>query len=239
MNERLVWFTPGLMKRDEEENRNQIQVVFDIGLTITTCENIEDLHEILSRIKPILLLVEVNNPKGWTGWNVISSLRKQGEIIPVMVISDEGSSIKAVWTFESGGNEYMSKPLHVGEFKCRILNLLELSGKRRGLGNLLKIDSLILDPNHRHVSREGKELKMTPKEFELLYYLAVNQENICPRDEILKKVWGYHFDTNTNVVDVYIRHIRAKVDKGYRNKLIHTVRGTGYVLRAPVNDATC
>jgi two-component system copper resistance phosphate regulon response regulator CusR len=133
----------------------------------------------------------------------------------------------------------MARPVHTGEFKCRVLNLLKLTGRRRGLASLLKVDGLLLDPSRRQVSRDGVELKMTPKEFDLLHYLAVNLGEICPRNEILQQVWGYHFHADTNVVDVYIRHIRMKVDKGHRNKLIHTVRGTGYVLRAPESSATC
>lgn len=132
----------------------------------------------------------------------------------------------------------MEKPVHTGEFKRRILNLLKLTGRRRDTVSLLKVDGLLLDPGRRQVSRDGTELKMTPKEFDLLYYLAENLGEVCPRAEILQQVWGYHFHADTNVVDVYIRHLRLKVDKGRRNKLIHTVRGTGYVLRTPESGAT-
>ena len=235
VNERLVWYSPGRKKMYKEENSVISQVLIDIGLKITLCEEIEELQNILARIEPVMVLVELNKTSHWIGWKIIADLREEGRLIPIMVISVSNSSDEAVLAFESGGNDYMSRPLHVGEFKCRILNLLELTGKRRGLGNLIKIDGLILDPGHRYVSRDGNELKVTPKEFELLYFLADHLGHICSRDEILKKIWGYNFETNTNVVDVYIRHLRAKVDKGYRDKLIHTVRGTGYVMRAPMS----
>jgi DNA-binding response OmpR family regulator len=196
---------------------------------------------LLSREEPVLLLAELCDSSGWVGWNVVSEVREEGAILPVMVISaalagEQGEA--AVSAFDAGGNEYMAKPVHTGEFKCRVLNLLKLTGRRRGLASLLKVDGLLLDPSRRQVSRDGIELKMTPKEFDLLYYLAVNLGEICPRDEILQQVWGYHFHADTNVVDVYIRHIRMKIDKGHRNKLIHTVRGTGYVLRAPESGVT-
>ena len=239
VNERVVWYSEKYSKAEPEEHRDIKKVLLDIGLKITSCEDIEDLQSILERMEPILLLVETKKSKGWPGWNRINSLKKEGKFIPVMVISKDSSGEDAVWTFKSGGNEYMSHPINIEEFRGRVFNLLELTGKRRGLNHILKIDGLILDPSRRYITREGKELELTPKEFELLHFLAINLGNICSRGEILKKVWGYDFDTSTNVVDVYIRHLRAKVDKGYRNKLIHTVRGTGYVMRAPRIDATC
>lgn len=233
LNEQVVWI-PSKLIVTEDEHADLERALLDLGLKTIISEDLEDLHLLLTRIEPVLLLLELRKSEGWPGWEIISTIREEGRILPIMVISGDGSSNGAVTAFQSGGNEYMSRPLHIEEFKCRIRNLLELTGKRRGLGNLLRVDGLIIDPSSRLVSREGKEIKMTPKEFELLYYLAGNLGHICPRDEILKKVWGYHFHTSTNVVDVYIRHIRAKVDKGHRNKLIHTVRGTGYVLKAPI-----
>lgn len=132
----------------------------------------------------------------------------------------------------------MERPVHTGEFSCRVVNLLKLTGRRRDTATLLKVDGLVLDPGRRQVSRDGAEVRMTPKEFDLLHYLVVNQGEVCPRDEILRQVWGYHFHPDTNVVDVYIRHIRSKVDKGRRTKLIHTVRGAGYVLRVPESGSS-
>ncbi|MNI59975.1 Transcriptional regulatory protein CusR [compost metagenome] len=187
----------------------------------------------LARVHPALLLAELPSAGEWPGWSVISEYRAQGIFLPVMVIAEGRTDEEAVAVFEAGGNEYMKQPLHTGEFRCRVLNLLLLTGRRRGVESLIKVDGLLLDPSRRLVSRDGIQLSLTPKEFDLLYYLAVHQGEICPRDEILRHVWGYHFQADTNVVDVYIRHVRQKVDKGHRNKLIHTVRGTGYVLRAP------
>lgn len=248
MNEQIVWYAPiqnpETIRIDEyitiiERERLVIgRALGEIGLETTISEDLEDLRLTLSRIEPKLLLAELCEVELWQGWDLISSIRDQGTVLPVMVISGEQSGERAVAAFKAGGNEYMSKPLHIGEFKSRIQNLLTLTGRRRNLSNLLKIDGLLLDPSRRLVSREGIELKMTPKEFDLLYYLAANLGIVCPRSEILSQVWGYHFQADTNVVDVYIRHIRKKVDQGHRNKLIHTVRGTGYVMRVPEGGTT-
>lgn len=248
MNEQIIWYAPiqnpESISTDEcitkiEGERLVIgQALSEIGLQTTISEDLEDLRLTLSRVEPKLLLAELCEVELWQGWDLISSLRDQGTVLPVMVISGEQSGERAVAAFKAGGNEYMSKPLHIGEFKSRIQNLLTLTGRRRNLDHLLKIDGLLLDPRRRLVSREGIELKMTPKEFDLLYYLAANLGIVCPRSEILSQVWGYHFQADTNVVDVYIRHIRKKVDQGHRNKLIHTVRGTGYVMRVPEGGTT-
>ncbi len=228
MNETIVWFRAG-----EEDSGLTESLLSELGLQTAISEDPEDLRLLLTRMQPVLLLAEIRDAGAWTGWNIISEHRSQGAFIPVMVIASGGSSEEAVAVFEAGGNEYMKSPFHDGEFRCRVMNLLWLTGRRRGPEALIKIDGLMLDASRRLVSRDGIRLSLTPKEFDLLYYLAVNQGEVCPRDEILRHVWGYHFHADTNVVDVYIRHIRIKVDKGHRNKLIHTVRGTGYVLRAP------
>lgn len=248
MNEQIIWYTPiqnpENMSSDDYTTRIEKyrllikEALGKVGIETTISEDLEDLRLTLSRVEPKLLLAELYEVEKWQGWDLIASIRDRGTVLPVMVISGEHSGDEAVAAFKAGGNEYMSKPLHIGEFMCRIQNLLTLTGRRRNLNDLLKIDSLLLDPSRRLVSREGIEIKMTPKEFELLYYLAANLGNVCSRSEILSQVWGYHFQADTNVVDVYIRHIRKKVDQGHRNKLIHTVRGTGYVMRVPESGTT-
>jgi DNA-binding response OmpR family regulator len=238
VNEQMIWYRDEQVPEQEKERDAIESVLNDIGLQATKSEDLEDLRLSISKVEPVLLLAELFEVGMWEGWNIISSIRDEGIILPVMVISEDRSGDGAVSAFSAGGNEYMTKPLYPGEFKCRVLNLLTLTGRRRNLNQLLKVDGLTLDPSRRLVTREGIELKMTPKEFDLLYYLAANQGIICSRGEILKQVWGYQFHADTNVVDVYIRHIRLKIDKGHRNKLIHTVRGTGYVMRAPEGSTT-
>lgn len=233
MNEIIVWYTSGPPAGDHDGLEAAVR---ELGIKTAISKDIENLRLLLSGQKPVLLIAELHDAEGWAGWSIVSEVRQEGGVLPVMVISGEGVEHRgaaAVAAFQAGGNEHVAWPVHTGEFISRLLNLLKLSGRRRGLASMLKVDGLLLDPSRRQVSRDGIELKMTPKEFDLLYYLAVNLGEICPRSEILSHVWGYHFHADTNVVDVYIRHIRMKVDKGHRNKLIHTVRGTGYVLRAP------
>lgn len=247
MNEVVVWFRSRHAAEDKgDEGRNGIEAeesliagaLRDLGLQTAISEDLGDLRLLLSRVEPALLITELDKAGDWAGWSLISGFREQGVFFPVMVLAGEEHGEDIVEAFEKGSNEYMVSPLHPGEFKCRVGNLLMLTGRRRGPNSLLKVDGLLLDPGQRLVSRDDNLLTLTPKEFDLLYYLAANLGQACPREEILKHVWGYNFHADTNVVDVYIRHIRLKVDKGYRNKLIHTVRGTGYVMRAPQSGPT-
>ncbi|WP_151736305.1 response regulator transcription factor ['Paenibacillus yunnanensis' Narsing Rao et al. 2020] len=239
MNEVIAWFREGSGADTAQEEEPVRGVLRELGLQTAASADLEDLRLLLAGMTPVLLLAELTEVSAWEGWNLIAEIRAQGSYYPVMILSGaDRSGEDAVAVFEAGGNEYLAKPVHTGEFRCRVLNLLKLTG-RRGQDALLKVDGLLLDPGRRLCSRDGIELALTPKEFDLLYYLAAHLEQVCPRDEILRQVWGYHFHADTNVVDVYIKHIRTKVDRGHRNKLIHTVRGTGYVMRAPQGGATC
>ncbi|WP_379126912.1 winged helix-turn-helix domain-containing protein [Paenibacillus sp. sgz500958] len=243
MRDRIIWYSPakenmhngmvheGSWSGEHSALRDHFLLGRDLEMKVST--DLEDLRIQLTPDETALLVAEIPNAADWEGWQEVYTVREKGRQLPVVIISEGGGPEVAIAVFEAGGNEYMDKPLHPEELRCRIRNLLSLTGRRR-LGNeVLRVDGLILEPTRRYVSRDGEEKKLTPKEFELLYYLVSNVGEVCLREEILSQVWGYRFAADTNVVDVYIRHLRLKVDKGYRNKLIHTVRGAGYVLRAP------
>ncbi|SET32594.1 response regulator transcription factor [Paenibacillus sp. NFR01] len=241
MNETVIGYATGYAGQSEEDRRGTAefpvkQYLAELGLNLLYCDSMTKLQELLLSSEPALLLAALPVGANWEGWPLISDIRERGIVLPVMVVAFTGSPEDAAGAFAAGSNEYMPLPLHGGEFKARVANLLHLSG-RRSAGTPLRVDGLIFDPGRRHVSRDGVEISMTPKEYELLYYLARHTGKICSREEILRHVWGYHFHVGTNVVDVYIRHIRQKVDRGKRKKLISTVRGSGYVLRAPDDGA--
>lgn len=241
MDETIVWFFPEGKEdrilpggRDEQESGRAAvgRILRDIGLTIEESPGLEGLRDKLSQWDTAMLVAEIPDGGLWEGWEAVAEARENGKSFPVLAISPSRGGDAAVSAFKAGANDYMSYPLHAGELRCRIENLLALTLRRR-TGRRLKIGDLVLEPSRRRAVREGRDLMLTPKEFALLYYLSANTGEICSRDDILRHVWGYHFQASTNVVDVYIRHLRLKVDKGYRQKLIHTVRGAGYVVKAP------
>ncbi|MED5018106.1 response regulator transcription factor [Paenibacillus chibensis] len=160
-------------------------------------------------------------------------LREQGNRpFPIILFVDEASPSAVVEGLGAGANDVV--PITVGkeELLARIRNLLGIFRiENERSSQQVVIDDLIIDPGSRKVRRGDTELSLTVKEFDLLLYLARHANRVCTREEILKKVWDYDFHMGTNVVDVYIRHLRTKMDKGFSNKLIQSVRGVGYIIK--------
>lgn len=160
-------------------------------------------------------------------------LREQGNRpFPIILFVDEASPSAVVEGLGAGANDVV--PITVGkeELLARIRNLLGIFRiENERSSQQVVIDDLIIDPGSRKVRRGDTELSLTVKEFDLLLYLARHVNRVCTREEILKKVWDYDFHMGTNVVDVYIRHLRTKMDKGFSKKLIQSVRGVGYIIK--------
>ncbi|PYV37772.1 MAG: DNA-binding response regulator [Acidobacteria bacterium] len=174
-----------------------------------------------------LIILDLMLP-GLTGQEVLDSVRKSNRTIPVLVLTARGAVRDKVELFERGCDDYLTKPFAFAELQARVKALL-----RRGnveSRNLLQVADLCVDFNKRVVTRSGKKIELTLKEFALLEYLLRNADQVLSRSMIIDHVWDQSFDTFTNVVDVYIRYLRNKIDQGFEPKLIHTVRGVGYVL---------
>lgn len=136
--------------------------------------------------------------------------------------------------FDAGADDYMVKPFDLRELNARINVLLKRNGSpaKSITNNELKYDELYIQLDTRKVFRAGKEIKLTPKEFDLLKYLLENPEKVLTRSQIAETVWDAHFDTGTNFIDVYINYLRKKIDKDFEFKLIHTSPGIGFILKA-------
>jgi DNA-binding response OmpR family regulator len=155
----------------------------------------------------------------------------QGLSLPLMVIMPENSPQRVIDWLDFGANDVMEEPLHWKVMLARIRSLLRLFSSATHEGEeMIVVQDLRLNLRSRRVSRGGQYLNLTPKEYELLEFLAIHVNEACTRGDILREVWGYEFAMDTNVVDVYIKHLRVKVDKGRDVKLIQTVRGVGYML---------
>lgn len=162
------------------------------------------------------------------GWSVVTKMRQTGNRTPVLFLTARDRVEDRVKGLELGGDDYLIKPFAFTELLARLRALL-----RRGpqlQPDVLKVADLVLDPGRRWAQRAGKTLRLTPKEFAVLALLARNPGQVFGRVQIAESVWGVDFDTQTNVVDVVIRRLRAKVDTPFPAPLIQTVRGTGYVL---------
>ncbi|RMG98047.1 MAG: DNA-binding response regulator [Candidatus Dadabacteria bacterium] len=183
----------------------------------------------LAELNPYDLIVLDLMLPGLDGFRFIQKLRGQGIATPILVLTARDSVSDKVKGLDLGADDYLTKPFAFAELLARIRALL-----RRGTPQtspVLQVADLTLDPAARRVTRAGKPIELTAKEFALLEYFLRNAGRVLTRTMILEHVWDQSFDSYTNVVDVYVNYLRKKVDQGFEPKLIHTVRGVGYVLR--------
>ncbi len=168
---------------------------------------------------------------GLDGLALIEALRKSGKTTPVLILSALGEVDQRVRGLRAGGDDYLAKPFSFAELLARLEAVLR-RGAATAPQTVLKIGDLEMDLLSRTVRRGGTEIDLQPREFRLLEYLMRHAGHVVTRTMLLEGVWDYHFDPQTNVIDVHISRLRQKVDKGFPTPLIHTVRGAGYTLRA-------
>ncbi|MCD7973217.1 MAG: response regulator transcription factor [Candidatus Azobacteroides sp.] len=167
------------------------------------------------------------------GFELCKLIRQHNPRIPVIMLTALGTTDDKLDGFDAGADDYMVKPFDLRELNARVAVLLKRKGKETtsAAGQELIYEDLRMDLNTKTVFREAQEIKLTPKEFNLLKYLVENAGKVVTRTEIAEKVWDTHFDTGTNFIDVYINYLRKKIDKDFSRKLIHTRPGMGFILK--------
>ncbi len=176
-----------------------------------------------------LLVVDVMLP-GMSGLDVLKNLRRERIQTPVLILSAQSQIDQRVKGLDAGADDYLTKPFAIDELLARVRALL-----RRGAtesSGVLQVDDLMLNPATREVTRGGQRIELTLKEYALLEYLMRHTGRVLTRPMISEHVWNQDFDTFTNVIDVYVNYLRNKIDRGRTKKLIHTIRGSGYMLKA-------
>ncbi|MET0258842.1 MAG: response regulator transcription factor [Methylobacterium sp.] len=165
------------------------------------------------------------------GLSVISALREKGNTTPALILSALGQVDDRVTGLRAGGDDYLPKPYAFAELLARI----EILGRRRGgkeIETVYRVGDLELDRLSHEVRRAGKVVVLQPREFRLLEYLMKHAGQVVTRTMLLENVWDYHFDPQTNVIDVHISRLRSKIEREMGEPLLHTVRGSGYIMRA-------
>ena len=174
-----------------------------------------------------LIILDVLLPER-DGWSVLSELRRHGKQTPVLFLTARDSVQDRVKGLELGADDYLVKPFAFSELLARVKSILRRSPTRQP--EVLKVSDLEIDFTRHKVARSGKRIELTTKEFDLLSLLARRAGEVLSRTLIAEQVWDMNFDSDTNIVDVAVRRLRRKMDEPFDRKLIHTVRGVGYVL---------
>lgn len=179
-----------------------------------------------------LIVLDINLPKV-NGLDLCRQLRQTNSQIPILIITAFGDIDSKMEAFDYGADDYIVKPFHLKELAAKVRVFLKRAEQVPVLQNEYEFMGLRVDPNTKSVWREGKEIRLTPREFNLLEYLLRNKNRIISKDELSRNLWGDNYEVTPNTIEVYINFLRNKVDRGFESKLIMTKPGFGYYLQKP------
>jgi heavy metal response regulator len=201
-----------------EEDHYSVDVAYDgeRGLQMATTENYD------------LLILDVMLPKK-NGLELLKEFRARKGTTPTLMLTAKTSIEDKVAGLDSGADDYLTKPFAFAEFLARVRSLLRRGASEKS--TILGIADLELDTIAHKAKRGARTIELTAKEYALLEYFLRNKNRVLSRTSISEHIWDYNFDTGTNIIDVYVNHLRNKIDSGFEPKLIHTVRGVGYVMK--------
>jgi two-component system, OmpR family, copper resistance phosphate regulon response regulator CusR len=218
-----------LLAEDDERTADSLRMgLAEQGFMVDVAGRGDEALFLAQTISYSLIILDVRLP-GRDGWSILETYRRGGGQAPVLFLSAHDAVEDRVKGLELGADDYLVKPFAFSELLARVHSLL----RRRGTANpeLLRFEDLTLHVRRQQVTRGGLRIELTPKELLLLALLLEHQGNVLSRTLIAEQVWDMAFERDSNVVDVHVRRLRAKVDEPFERKLIHTVRGLGYVLR--------
>lgn len=219
-----------ILLAEDEQDLNQIiaQKLTSDGYSVDRCFDGAEALDILSYTEYDAVILDLMMPKV-DGLTVLQKLRAAGKTTPVLILTARDAVADRVRGLDSGANDYLVKPFSFDELSARLRAMTRTSFGR--VSNILRVADLTLDCSSHVVKRGGREIRLSAKEYALLEYLMNHQGTVLSREKIENHIWNFDYEGGTNVVDVYISYLRRKIDGDAPVRLIHTVRGRGYVLR--------
>lgn len=218
-----------LLAEDEKSlNRIMVKQLKSAGYSVDSCFDGAEAYELIRSTDYDAAVFDVMMPL-MSGFEVVRKIREQGIDTPVIFLTARDSIEDRVTGLDIGADDYLVKPFSFEELSARLRVMTRK--KYGGKTGVITVEDLIIDTASMRVERGGREISLSAKEYELLRYLASNKGVVLSREKIENHIWNYDYEGGTNVVDVYIRYLRKKLDEGEERKLIHTVRGAGYVIR--------
>jgi heavy metal response regulator len=206
------------IKKGLEEEHYAVDIAYDgeEGLTLAQINEYD------------LILLDIMLPR-LDGMEVLRQIRRNGSNVPILMLTAKDSVEDIVSGLNGGSDDYLTKPFSFDELVARVRALLRRKAKEKT--DLLTVGDLSLSTSTHRVKRGGREIELTAKEYALLEYFMRNPNRVLTRVLITEHVWDYHFDPSTNVIDVYVNYLRKKIDQGFEKKLIHTIIGSGYMMK--------
>jgi DNA-binding response OmpR family regulator len=208
----------GIIKKGLEEEGYSVDAAYDGEEGLYMAENLPSDVIILDVMLPIM-----------DGISILKSIRKNGIKTPVLLLTARDAITDKIKGLDSGADDYLTKPFEFGELLARIRALIRR--KTDVKDTIIRIGDLEINTANREIKRGGKTVQLSAKEYTILQYMAYNRDKIVSRTDLIEHIYDENFDANSNVLDVYINFLRNKIDKGFKKKLIHTVRGAGYILK--------
>lgn len=218
-----------LVEDNERVSRFVIKGLSEAGHTVDHADNGRDgmYHAVSAAYDAIIM--DRMLPGGIDGLAIVETLRKSGNRVPILILSALDGVDERIRGLKSGGDDYLIKPFAFGELLARLDALLRRS-QEKSVETSLALGGLSIDLLTHKVMRDGRTLSLQPREFKLLEYLLRHANQVVTRTMLLENVWDYHFDPQTNVIDVHISKLRQKIDAGFPTQLLRTVRSAGYML---------
>ncbi len=216
-----------LVEDDKGLQKYLKELLLDNGYTVHVAGDGIEALDYFKKVDPDLVMLDLGLPV-MTGEAVCQEIRKKHKDLPIIILTAKDGITDIVQGLNLGADDYITKPFVTDELLARVKARFR---KQFGTEAVLKVDDLELDAKTMEVHRKGKHIQLTPQEFKLLQYLMSNKGRILTREMILSRIWLYSSDVETRVVDVYMGYLRKKIDNSYPKKLLHSIRGFGYVIR--------